>query len=700
MRNALLWLIGIAPAVLFSQSKDTLHDLQVLDPASVSCSIKGIAASGATEQVKIIGAQTIKEMGAQNAAEVLQNQSGILLNQDAQLGTGISLQGLSGQSVKIMINGAPLAGRLNGNIDISQIPTNQIEQIEIIEGPMSVLFGSDAMGGIINIITKQPQTVRTESAARFYLDGRSNTNLDVDVSIPVNQQRSTVQLFAGRHFFGGMDFDTLTRGYDWKPKTKYFGGVGYRLSGNNFRHDIRANHFYENMLDRSNAEYNLITVTGYNNRFFTQRSDVAVQSNGKFSVGNKTINAKFNNSWNGYHRHNTIIKRNLVTGNETPSFIGERDTTRNHLFNARGFFEIEKKLIQRNSLMLGYDANHELLSTGKIREPKSMTDIGLFVQGKCKPNNQWLIQPSLRGNFNSRFGEPILTSTQNLRFTPIIPALQTRYKIGNSMWRMSYAKGYRAPSLKELYFLFVDINHNVRGNEQLKAEVAHNFMASYKYRHSVNRANPYLQGHTHPNSNRRALTFELNTRAFYNRVSQQIQLAMLDQNTQLYQYINIGKIQSKGVNLDIDISHVHRFYAKWITFATLGADWINTRSQLSDTNDWQGFNTLQGKFNLKLNHTKSQSSAQIFCRYSGTTRGFLANGSTYKISPYTLVDFNVNTTISKNSKYPLLLQAGCKNVFNVTQLQGQAGGGIHGGNGMLNISPGRALFLSISFQFP
>lgn len=169
MRKTLLWIIGIIPAVLFSQSKDTLHDLQVLDPASVSCSIKGVAVSGATEQVKVIGAQTIKEMGAQNAAEVLQNQSGILISQDAQLGTGISLQGLSGQSVKILVNGAPVAGRLNGNIDISQIPTNQIEQIEIIEGPMSVLFGSDAMGGIINIITKQPILSRTKTNARLFL---------------------------------------------------------------------------------------------------------------------------------------------------------------------------------------------------------------------------------------------------------------------------------------------------------------------------------------------------------------------------------------------------------------------------------------------------------------------------------------------------------------------------------------------------
>jgi outer membrane receptor protein involved in Fe transport len=77
----------------------------------------------------------------------------------------------------------------------------------------------------------------------------------------------------------------------------------------------------------------------------------------------------------------------------------------------------------------------------------------------------------------------------------------------------------------------------------------------------------------------------------------------------------------------------------------------------------------------------------------------LANGNTYQIAPYTLVDFTLNTAIASNSNHPIMLQAGCKNLLNVTQLQGQAGGGIHGGNGVLNISPGRALFLSLTFQF-
>jgi hypothetical protein len=131
----------------------------------------------------------------------------------------------------------------------------------------------------------------------------------------------------------------------------------------------------------------------------------------------------------------------------------------------------------------------------------------------------------------------------------------------------------------------------------------------------------------------------------------------------------------------------------------MGADLINTRSLLSDSSQWQGFNTVQGKLNLRLSHLKSRSSAQIFCRFSGNTRGFLANGNTYTIAPYALIDFTANTNLVKRSNHLVVLQGGCKNLLNVTQLQGQAGGGIHGSNGLLNISPGRALFLSLTFQF-
>ena len=687
MLRHLAWMILGLPSAVFAQVQDSTTDSEILEPASISISSRPVAVSGATQQIRIISAQTIAEMGAQNVSDVLQNQTGILLSQDAQLGTGVTLQGLSGQSVKILINGAPMGGRLNGNIDISQIPTHQIQQIEIIEGPMSVLYGSDAIAGVINIITKKAFIQKPNTQLKSYVDATNNTNFDLSFSLPVRKNYSGLQINAGRHFFGGMDFDTFTRMFDWKPKTKTFGGFTYNTNIGNASHLLRGNHFRESMLDRSNAEYNLITVTGYNNRFITQRNEISLFSTGKFSIGNSSITAKFNNSWSGYNRTNSIVRRNLVTGNETPSFIGETDTTNNHIFNARGFFETQHK---NGNMLFGYDANHEILETGRIGAARNITDVGLFAQANIESFKHWQIQPSLRANFNSRFGEPILTNTPKLRITPIMPSLQLKYSAGKkskNIWRASYAKGYRSPTLKELYFLFVDINHNVRGNEKLQAEIAHNGMISHRAVIDCSNENVHFLVHT-------------TERVFYNQINQQIQLALIDANTQLYQYINVGRMNSGGAGVDIESNFRIKNSHKRLHYTfNAGADYIQNNNQLNDSSDWVGFNTVQGKANIKINSLNANQSIQIFSRMSGKTQGFLANGKTYEILPYTLFDINVAKQIQPwGYHYPIQLQLGCKNIFNITQRNGAQTGGIHGSNGVLNVSPGRAFFASITFN--
>jgi outer membrane receptor for ferrienterochelin and colicins len=262
--------------------------------------------------------------------------------------------------------------------------------------------------------------------------------------------------------------------------------------------------------------------------------------------------------------------------------------------------------------------------------------------------------------------------------------LQTKFTKGKSIWRASYAKGYRAPTLKELYFLFVDINHNVRGNANLQAEVAHNATVSHRYRTYIN----FSQQHR--------INIETQTKVFYNRVNQQIQLSLLDPSTQLYQYINVGKLYSGGGGLDINISTWPQRSKQILLTVNPGIDFIQSKSQIDANANWVGFSTIQGKFNVKLSKVRSGSSLQIFSRFNGHTQGFLANGNTYEILPYTLFDINASKEIKALGKHnPVQLQLGCKNVFNVTQRVGAQTGGIHGSGGTLNISPGRAIFASL-----
>ena len=105
--------------------------------------------------IKIISNEKINNKGATNLREVLNTELNFKTNNGHVNETAINLNGLSGNHIKIMIDGVPLEGRLNGNIDLSQINLNEVERIEIIDGPSSVSYGTNALGGTINIITKK-----------------------------------------------------------------------------------------------------------------------------------------------------------------------------------------------------------------------------------------------------------------------------------------------------------------------------------------------------------------------------------------------------------------------------------------------------------------------------------------------------------------------------------------------------------------
>ena len=109
-------------------------------------------------QVRVITKDRIQKQGATKLQDVLSNELNIRFSQDlATGGSDINMLGLSGQNVKILVDGLPMVGRqgTSNEININQIDVNTIERIEIVEGPMSVIYGADALAGVINIITRK-----------------------------------------------------------------------------------------------------------------------------------------------------------------------------------------------------------------------------------------------------------------------------------------------------------------------------------------------------------------------------------------------------------------------------------------------------------------------------------------------------------------------------------------------------------------
>ena len=642
-----------------------------INPISITASVNPRLATDNPYSIQVISGKTIAKMGAQNVSEVLQNQSGVLMGQDPSLGTSIQLQGLGGQNVKILINGVPMIGRLNGNIDVSQIPSKNIERIEIVEGPMSVVYGTDAIGGVINVITKQPQKIGSRSHIKGFSDQMGNHNIDGSVSQHhrINADLSLgFDINLGRQFFRGHDFQPETRSMDWKPKTRIYGDGTFFLKLKNLNQSVRYARFYEYLLDRSNAEYNLVSITGYNNYFHTQRQDVTSITDIKL---NRHHSLRFQNAFNHYTREKINVRRNLVSGNEIITRPEDQDTTLNTALNLRGLWEYRSRNKLFNTL-LGYEVQNEFIQTLRVRQQDPINDIAIFGSLEYNPVKQLNIKPSLRIAYNSVFGTNPLPNIfgNSFKLAPLIPSLQIKSALSEHLiLRGSYARGFRAPTAKELYFLFVDINHNVQGNPDLNTEHSHNFNSSIDYRHSI--------------SNDIAATFKI--AGFYNEVQNEIQLSLVDLNTNLYQYINIGRLNSQGLS-----SQTQLFIGNWDI--TLGFSWISNESQQDAQTASRKWNVPQTTFNLSHEFKSTGTAVQWFSRYMGKTLGFLSNGETYEIENYGLADINVTQKFFNNR---LLLQAGVKNLFNVSQIQNTAPNtGVHAsGGGGTNIAMGRNLFL-------
>lgn len=115
------------------------------------------------EDIEVITAEEMEQSGAKNLSEAVENISGIIVTGHPT--DTIMLQGFDGDYVKILIDGVEVTGDIGGSVAVSQISTADIERIEIIRGASSALYGSDAIGGVINIITKKK--IRVKTSYRF-----------------------------------------------------------------------------------------------------------------------------------------------------------------------------------------------------------------------------------------------------------------------------------------------------------------------------------------------------------------------------------------------------------------------------------------------------------------------------------------------------------------------------------------------------
>ena len=614
-------------------------------------------------KVKLITSKQIERQAANNLNDLLGSELNFRVAQDGALGSSLSIQGLSGEHIKFLVDGVPVIGRMNGNIDISQLNLYNVDHVEIIEGPMSVVYGSNALAGVINVITKESMNGSVRATASAYTESVGVFNFDALAAFRIKNHNFSIS--GARNFFNGFSTDDSLRSQRWKPKRQYNFDAFYMYDIKTFKIKVSGAYFNEKLQSQGDLMPPYYE-TAFDNYFITNRFSGKLDAVRSFKK-KRFLNLVAAYSW--YERRKETYFKDLTTLDEVlTGNASDQDTTNFDNILVRGTYSKSNSESKLNYQM-GLDFNIERGRGKRITDNnQEIGDYAGFVSLKYTPFNSLIFQPGMRLIYNTKYAAPLVYSL-NIRWQ-IIENITTR---------ASYSRGFRAPSLKELYLFFVDVNHNIKGNEDLEAEDSHNVNASISY---------FREKDIH------YIGFEL--KLFYNNINNIITLAQIDKD--LYTYVNVDKYITQGIEFETK----YKFYPNFD--ARIGLVETGRYNAVADDNSdvKQFYYSTDVITNLHYKMIRWNADISLFYKYSGKIPQFFVDtdGSLVEgyIDNYNTMDITIQKFFLMNK---LVVGGGVKNIFDVTDVDAAAmAGGAHSGGGSgYSVGWGRTFFLKLTYNF-
>ncbi|MGI9139474.1 MAG: TonB-dependent receptor, partial [Sediminibacterium sp.] len=438
-----------------NESKETLEEVIIISSSRTNSRIEDLPT-----KVEVLGAEEVKEENGikpGNIASLLGDIAGIQIQQtSAATGNAdMRIQGLQGKYTQILRDGMPLFGGYAGSFSILQIPPLDLQQIELIKGASSTLYGGGAIAGMLNLISKKPKLGQptksltfnysslNEANANLFFSGR-NKKMGYTLYAGTTQQKemdidkdgfsdvpSVKSVFVHpRAFFYGKDNSTLTLGYTLNYENRNGGDMSVLSGTTNATHQ----YFDQNKSLRNTAD--------------------AVWEK-KYEDGGM-LTAKANYS---------IMNRDIITnvfgmsGNQT-SWYSE--------------LAYSKKLDAHN-IVMGLNFNGEAF-TKKLPDSSYLSNtkfntLGAFIQDDWKINHAFTLQSGIRLDQNNDYG------------TFILPRLSLMYKMNNKVtMRIGGGEGYKTPSLfssevdeREIHYI-IGFSQNIKSEKSIGA----NYDINYK----------------------------------------------------------------------------------------------------------------------------------------------------------------------------------------------------------------------------
>ena len=623
-------------------------------------------------QVRTISSERIRSKGASNLQDILNTELNFRFNQDLALGgAGVVMNGMSGQYVKVLIDGVPVIGKQGtGNeINLNQINVNTIERIEIVDGPMAVAYGADAMAGVINIITEKAYDDKLSLSARVQEETAGDeygTNKGIhlqNVAASYSAKAFYGKLEAGRNYFAGWKGDSTARELEWHKKTQLTGAgvVGWKKNNTNIYYRLDA--LNETLYNPGNFSNGI----AFDQKYITSRLMHQLQAEAKIS-SRLSYNGAI--AFTDYYRKTQSVNVNESTGKETLSLgDGQQDKTTFIGLTTRGTFQY--KLSNKLSFQPGYDINVDQGEGGRILAGShAIKDYAFFISAEYAPTEFFSIRPGVRIIENSQYQAP-----------PFIPSVNTRFRLSDRAdLRVSYGRGFRAPSLRELYFDFHDASHDVVGNPNLEAELSHSVNGSFTY-HVIRLAQSNLQS---------------SVSAFYNDVDNLI-TTVAQPSSGLTTYTNIDKFKSKGFLLNNKFTHGNLDVSLGFSYTGRLNEFYESDNSL-DEFTW----SPEVNSNLSYRFPNIGLTTSLYYKFTGNLPYYenvvVDNKSVVRLA--TIKSFHWGDLSIQKSLFKYVdLTVGIRNVFDVGRVQNTslASGG-HSTAGPKPVGYGRSYFITVNVR--
>jgi len=499
------------------------------EPVVVTATRTEKALAAAPLRTEVVTSDEIRRMNARTLAQALENVPGLQLREvHGKSGFSVQLQGLSSDQVLVLVDGLPISSSTGSTTDVSQYLVATVDHIEIVKGAASAQYGSSAMGGVINVITR-----RIEPGLRATATG--------DVGSYADQNASGKAWKPGTWHVQGLA-EGGSEAWRWRVAADVADSDGFAVDPQAWALQgdvVRREQYFGSLRWLPRTDVELWLDAGQYRETDEQRYDLFVPPNtlpqGKTEeiVRDRVAGGA---TWLLADGTRLLIKgvdeRYHSRTQEASNAIvfGER-TAEQHMDHVTA--QVDLPAWRDNLLQFGVDWHAETLSqsangvaeiVGTGRAQRSTTEA--FVQDDILFGSRWELLLGLRVQQDSDFGFHAAPKV-GVRGTFDIDA------DWYAVLRAAYGQGYRVPNLKERYFVFDHsaLGYMVLGNPDLKPESSNSFQLGGQFVW------------------RDQLTLDIN--AFYNDLDDLIQtdLASPDivSGIAVYTYENIGRARTAGV---------------------------------------------------------------------------------------------------------------------------------------------------------